>query len=122
MSTTMTSSLGLRLDAPLPGDIVTVKVRRRPAPKAGGGLSSGSMLTAVFGRDDDEADSAQHYRMNDVWRVVAVNGGQAVVECARPGSYNAGRREVWSIAHHEWFEASELLAALTAPKEPPSDA
>lgn len=104
------SSLGLRLDAPSPGDVVTVRVRRRPKQENQSPFGGG--LLSMVGRDSDEADNAQHYRMNDIWRVVAVNGAQAVVESARPGSYNFGKREVWSVAHHEWFEASELLAAL----------
>ncbi len=107
-SATFTSSKGLRLDAPTAGDIVTVRVKRRPKHEA---AQPGPLALLVgVGHGGDEADNPQHYRMNTLWRVLAVNAGQAVVECVY--GYGKNRREIWSVAHHEWFEASELLAAL----------
>ena len=104
------SPTGLRLDAPSPGDIVTVRVKRRP--KTATQPSHVEQLLGV--RTIDDADNPQHYRMNNIWRVRAVNGGQAVVECLTSTMH---KPDVWSIVHHEWFEASELWAAL-ADKEP----
>ena len=105
------SRTGLRLDAPEPGDIVTVRVKHRP--KTGNTQPSyGSQHPiSLFTREDrDEADNPQHYRMTALWRVIAVNGGQAVVESLT--GYDVGRREVWPVALHEWFEASELYEAF----------
>jgi hypothetical protein len=104
----MLSRKGLRLTAPEVGDYVTVRVRRQP--KREGTLGYGGIVAAMYG-DADEADAPQHYRINAIWRVVAVNGGQAVVECVT-GYEKGKRREIWSIAHHEWFEASDLFDAL----------
>ena len=49
-------------------------------------------------------------RHTAIWRVIAANGGQAIVEQAT--GYSKGRREVWAIDAHRWFEASELLEAI----------
>lgn len=102
---------GLRMEAPAAGDIVTVKVKRRPRRDTStfGGLS-------LIEGDTDEADNPQHYRMTAIWRVVAVNGGQAVVEGVE--GYSKGRREVWPVSLHEWFEASELYEALYGTGQP----
>lgn len=107
------SRKGLRLDAPEPGDIVTVKVKRRPRQENAMN-PFGPVLT--IGRDSDEADNPQHYRMTGLWRVIAVNGGQAVVEGI--DGYVAERREIWPISLHEWFEASELYEAMQGAKKP----
>lgn len=69
-----------------------------------------SLLAQLVGTREDEAYAPQHYRINAIWRVLAVNAGQAVVECVT--GYDKGRRQTWSIAHHVWFEASDLLEAL----------
>lgn len=91
---------GLRLDAPQAGDIVTVRIKRQPNPPS----------PFDFFAMQDEADNPQHYRMTGIWRVIATNGGQAVVEGL--DGYTKGRREMWPIALHEWFEASDLASAL----------
>jgi tRNA G37 N-methylase Trm5 len=106
--------VGLELDAPSAGDIVTVKLK--PCPRR-------NMMAEVFlqphlkVRDlvEDESKNPQHYRHTAIWRVIAANGGQAVVEQVTDG-YGKGRREVWAIDAHRWFEASELLAALEEDK------
>jgi hypothetical protein len=117
MNTVKPTRLGLRLDAPEPGDIVTVKVRQRPQASPAPAYGERPPSFSLFGSGDrDEADNPQHYRMTGLWKVLAVNGGQAVVESL--GGYNAGRREMWPIHLHEWFEASELAAALSPPPEP----
>lgn len=100
------SSKGIRLEVLTPGDIVTVKVKPRPQHET----TTPSPLALLVGDTKDEADSPQHYRMNNLWRVLAVNAGQVVIECVH--GYAKGRREIWSISHHKWFEASELLEAL----------
>lgn len=107
------SRLGLKLDAPEAGDIVTVRVKRRPKQQGNEGVYGAGPLSLFAHGDTDEADNPQHYRMTALWRVVAVNGGQAVVESM--SGYATGRREVWPIALHEWFEASELADALNPP-------
>lgn len=104
---------GLRLDAPEPGDIVTVKVKRQPKRETPA-IPFGAEV--MFGRTTDEADNPQHYRMTGLWRVIAVNGGQAVVEGLE--GYVDGRREIWPISLHEWFEASELYEAMQGAKKP----
>lgn len=114
---TFDSPRGLRLDAPTAGDIVTVRVKPRPKHEPHPGIGPLALLTGIS--HGDEAHNPQHYRMNNVWKVLAVNGGQAVVE-GRLG-YSKGKRELWSIAHHEWFEASDLLAALEAEDDQPRD-
>lgn len=100
------SAQGLRLDAPSPGDIVTVRVKRRPTKP----IPRGDFGLLVLGSESDEADNPQHYRMTNIWRVIATNGGQAVVEALQ--GYNKGRREMWPIGLHEWFEAGELWDAM----------
>jgi hypothetical protein len=104
------SRLGLKLDAPEPGDIVTVCVKPRPKQSQSG--YGGGGLLSLIGNTEDEAFSPQHYRMTTVWEVIATNGGQAVVKALN--GYPADRREMWPIALHDWFEASELWAALNA--------
>jgi hypothetical protein len=108
MENVMLSRRGLRLDAPQVGDVVTVRVK--PRPKMERTYSAGDTLTSLLGGREDEAFSPQHYRMNGLWRVKAVNGGQAVVEQLL--SSVERKPEIWSIAHHEWFEASDLLDAM----------
>lgn len=97
---------GLELDAPSPGDIVTVRIR---PPKV---LPQGRPQPGLmFGTHDWwEWENPQHYRHTTIWRVVAVNGGQAVVEAA--SKQRDTGREVWPIALHRWFEASTLLEAM----------
>ena len=87
---------GLELDAPSAGDIVTVKLK--PCPPRRNHI-------------EDESKNPQHYRHTAIWRVIAANGGQAVVEQVTDG-YGKGRCEVWAIDAHRWFEASELLKAI----------
>ena len=103
------SSAGILLDCPSPGDIVTVRVKRQPKRDHSQSLYP-SPIAMLVGEDRDEADNPQHYRMNAIWRVVASNAGQAVVE--KLTGYDIGKREIWSVSHHEWFEASELYSAL----------
>lgn len=98
--TNFVSKKGLKLDAPEPGDVVSVRVRKQTQRKS----------HPLFGEMGDGAENPQHYRMTELFRVVAVNGGSAVVEALGP--HIKGRREVWPIALHDWFEASELAAAL----------
>ena len=104
MTEIFTSSKGLKLDAPTVGDIVTVRIKRRPKHET----LNPSPLALLTGTNHDEADSPQHYRINNLWKVLAVNGGQAVVKCLSDGYYNK-RKEIWSISHHEWFEAGDLF-------------
>ena len=90
---------GLELDAPSAGDIVTVKLK--PCPRR-------DLIAGMF----DESENPRHYRHIAIWRVIAANDGQAVVEQVTDGYYGKGRREVWAIDAHRWFEASELLKAI----------
>lgn len=115
MSDITLGKCGLELDAPSPGDIVTVLIRppsvKSPAP------AGPSLYNGLFGhREWAEHENPQHYRINAIWRVDAVNGAQAVVTALT--GHAVGRREVWSIRHHRWFDASELWAAL----QPAADA
>lgn len=105
---------GLKLDAPEAGDVVTVKLKPCPRKRMDSeSIFHGPRQPHQRSRDgiEDESKLPQHYRHTNVWRVVATNGGQAVVEQATKG-YGHGRREVWAIDAHDWYEASELLAAL----------
>lgn len=102
---------GLRLTAPQAGDVVTVRVKSNPKSEIVGDRSGGLRAAVI-----DGAKNPHHYRMTTIFKVVAVNGGQAVVE--RLTGYRPGARECWPIGLHEWFEASELFAALG---EEPSD-
>ena len=99
---------GLELDAPAAGEIVTVKLK--PCPRRD--LFASLTQPHLKGRDlvEDESKNPHHYRHTSVWRVVAANGGQAVVEQAT--GHDKGRREVWAIDAHRWFEASDLLEAI----------
>lgn len=110
---------GLRLEAPEVGDIVTVRVKRRPQQERhhNPAVSFGGLR--LFDTEGDEADNPQHYRMTALLRVIAVNGGQAAVEFIGDG-YNKGRREVWPIALHEWFEAGDLFEAMQAKSANPA--
>lgn len=100
---------GLRMDAPQAGDIVTVKLK--PCPRqtfniAGALLGSAALASTV----EDESKNPHHYRHTAIWRVIAANGGQAVVE--QLSGYSNGRREVWAIDAHDWFDATDLWAAM----------
>ena len=61
----------------------------------------------------ETAAEASALTLQDV--VVALNGASAVVEPIT----ESGRREVWATRAHRWFEASELLAAMS--EEPAHD-
>ena len=103
---------GLELDAPSAGEIVTVKLRPCPRRDLSASLFGAMTQPHVKVRDhvEDESKNPHHYRHTAVWRVIAANGGQAVVEQAT--GYDKGRREVWAIDAHRWFEASDLLEAI----------
>lgn len=111
MTSVTFSNVGLKLDAPSPGDIVTVRIKPRPKRKSHSGHSRDE-LGVRLGRDldEDEATNAQHYRMNAIFKVIATNGGHAVVE--RMTGWDIGRRDTWPIALHDWYEASELLTLM----------
>lgn len=106
---------GLELDAPEAGDVVTVRVRPPSAPQramAGAGSPVEGLMRAYGlgdGRDYPEWESPQHYRHTSFWRVLAVNGGHAVVR--QLAGYDDGRVETWPVFAHLWFEASELWEA-----------
>ena len=102
---------GLKLDAPVSGDVVTVKLKPCPRKRIDFGSMFSSPHLKVHDDIEDESKNPQHYRHTAIWRVLATNGGQAVVEQAT-GGYGKGRREVWAVDAHDWYEASELLAAL----------
>ena len=104
---------GLELDAPSVGDIVTVKLKPCPRRDLSASMFGTMMQPHLKVRDhiEDESKNPQHYRHTAIWRVIAANGGQAVVEQVTDG-YGKGRREVWAIDAHRWFEASELLEAI----------
>lgn len=101
---------GLELDAPSAGDIVTVKLKpySRPENPVASLFTQPHLKTAD--RTYDESKNPHHYRHTTVLRVLAANAGQAVVEHAF--GHDKGRREIWAIDAHRWFEASELLAVL----------
>ncbi len=99
---------GLRLECPSPGDIVTVRVKPRPR------FTDFSSINP-FGVEDG-AYNPDHYRMNNIWRVLALNGGHIVVEQINKG-YRQGRRETWTVHLHEWYEASELLEVLNSAED-----
>lgn len=86
---------GLELEAPSPGDIVSVRLK--PCPGTG--------LTSVI---EDQSTNPQHYRHTALWRVVAINGAHAVVEALT----ESHRRELWVVNQHRWFDATELWEAL----------
>ena len=104
---------GLELDAPSAGDIVTVKLKPCPRRDLSASMFGAMMQPHLKVRDhiEDESKNPQHYRHTAIWRVIAANGGQAVVEEVANG-YSKARREVWAIDAHRWFEASELLEAI----------
>lgn len=58
-------------------------------------------------------ENINHYRVTGLWRVVSVNGGHAVVENVY-GNWDGKEksRELWTIQHHRWFDATELYQAL----------
>lgn len=100
---------GLELESPSPGDLVTVRVRPPRHYKPGMPPPSHLML----GHPEYwEFENPQHYRHTAIWRVVSINAGHAVVEVHRPRFDHQKGREVWPIAAHQWFDASELAAAL----------
>lgn len=103
---------GLQLAAPTAGDIVSVRLK--PCPRRNFDLASALFGGTLQSHVEDESKNPQHYRHTNIWRVVAANGGHAVVEALM--SYDKGRREVWPIDAHDWFDASELFEALDPPE------
>lgn len=108
----MITSEGLELDAPSPGDIVTVLIRppsvKAPAPTA-------HPLSALFGemcRERPEHENIYHYRHTSIWSVLATNGGQAVVKALTGYDKDQRHPEIWTIKDHRWFDASSLWAAM----------
>ena len=110
---------GLELDAPAAGEIVTVKLKPCPRRDIIGSMSA-SPHTRVHDHVEGESKNPHHYRHTAVWRIVAANGGQAVVEQAT--GYGKGRREVWAIDAHRWFEASDLMEAIEEAERVEQDA
>lgn len=114
----MLTAVGLELDAPEAGDIVSVLIR--PPAKKRGPTAPSIFGPGLFGREEQaEHENPQHYRVTNLWRVVAVNGGHAVVKAVH-GDNVKDPPEMWAIAHHRWFNASELHAALSAVDSEPA--
>lgn len=67
---------------PMPGDIVTVRVRN--------------------------TDNAQHYRHAAIWKVLAVNQGTALVTKVAGFTSGDAKEELWPIACHYWYPATGL--------------
>lgn len=100
------TTTGLELEAPAPGDIVTVQIR--PPAHYKPGMPPPSFMGQWQERWEHE--NPHHYRTTSIWRVLAVNGGQAVVKAI--GGFDKGKLETWGIRQHRWFDASELFAAM----------
>jgi hypothetical protein len=100
----MITSKGLKLDALHSGDIISVKLKKQSVHKS---HSEENVST-------DQHLNAQHYRMTNLFEVVSANAGQVAVK--RLTGYGSGDIEVWPIHLHEFFEASDLFAAVK-PKE-----
>lgn len=110
------SPRGLELEAPQPGDIVTVLIRP-PSTKAMATAEGWRPRLSLFGglgfeSEWAEHENPQHYRVTRIWRVVAVNGAQAVVQALTGYDAWKGKRETWPIARHRWFDATELWRAM----------
>ncbi len=107
------SARGLRIDVPEVGDIVTVKIK----PPSGAKVSAHTrptLLDMIGGGSNErpEHENIHHYRINAIWEVVAVNGGHTVVRPVWTAYGRESRAELWVTAHHEWYDASDLYAAL----------
>lgn len=100
------SRIGLRLDVPMVGDIVTVKVKRQPFEQ---NFAVHNCNITMTGGMKDQANNPDNWKMNNLFVVRGINASQAVVEAIQ---YDKGKKYVWPIHLHEWYEASELADAL----------
>jgi hypothetical protein len=93
------------------GDLVTLLIR---PPVEREKVPAHQRLPSLFATGNRMADeqNPRHYRVKAIWRVLAVNGAHAAVECVYGPP--AGCREMISIPHHRWFEARDLYEALTS--------
>ena len=114
---------GLELDAPQVGEIVSMHVRPRSKPRSDSYSDSYSGIGVLVRSDHDEAESPQHYAMTTLWKVLATNGGQVVVEQAwpviKPDSWDwKFRRRMFPVHLYRWFEASALLETVRGDEQP----
>lgn len=112
MTDNFISKDGLELDTPREGDIVTVLIKP-PSQKAPARIGS-PMIGIMGGREPPpDHENINHYRVNRIWRVVAVNGSHAVVEPVYGCHLKERKREIWVVAQHRWFDASKLFEMLS---------
>lgn len=105
----LVTARGLQLDAPSPGDVVSVKIKP-PAERKQKVSAAYTMPRLLAVNDIPDHENIHHYRVNAIWRVISANGSHAVVQgLTRP---YASYREAWVIDHHLWFDAQELYEAL----------